>query len=538
MNLKRFIYFFLALISFSFFYNCAKRGMPQGGEIDTIPPTFVNAYPENFSTNFKAKEIRINFNEYIKLDNPQRQIIVSPPMDPKPEFYPMGSASKDVRIKILDTLIENTTYTINFGNSIVDNNEKNPLPFFKYVFSTGDYVDSLSIKGSVKDAFNRKTDEFVSILLYEVDSTYKDSVIYNKLPTYISYTQDTLNTFSVDNMKSGTYKMVALLDKNQNYKFDPRSDKIGFVDSLIEVPSNENYNISIFKEVLDFEVERPKQLSKNHLIFGYRGNPDSTKINLISEKTADFDFRIIQDREKDTLHYWYKPFMEVDSLVFQVSNEKYIDTVYTKIRDMKKDSLQINALTKGTFDVDEKFEFTANLPLVQLDSSYVTIINQDSIAIPFTYSFEKSTNTFSLDFEKEEKQAFNIQLTPNAIKDFYDHTNDTLNFRVKTPAFSDLGVMNITINNLKSYPVIVQLTDNKGEVYKEIIHQEKDGNSFIFNYLKPSNYLLRVIYDENNNGKWDTGSYLNKLQAEEIIYFPKEIEIRANWDVVETFRLK
>ncbi len=512
--------------------------MPQGGEIDTIPPAFVNSYPENFSPNFKAEEIRINFSEYIKLDKPNRQIIVSPPMDPKPEFYPMGSASKEVRIKILDTLLENTTYTINFGNSIVDNNESNPLPFFKYVFSTGSYVDSLSVKGTIKDAFNRETDEFVSILLYEVDSTYNDSVIYDRLPTYISYTQDTLNTFSVENMKEGTYRMIALLDKNQNYKFDPRSDKIGFVDSLIEIPTEENYNISIFKEILDFEVERPKQLSKNHLIFGYKGNPDSTKIRLISDHTPDFDYRIIQDREKDTLHYWYKPFMEVDSLVFEVSNQKYLDTVYTKIRDMERDSLEINPLTKGSFDVDDKFKITANLPLVKLDSNYVKIINQDSIAIPFTSTFENRTNTYSLDFEKEEKQVFNIQLLPNAITDFFDHTNDTLNFKVKTPVFSDLGILNMTVNNLKSYPVIVQLTNSKGEVYKELIHQEDDGNLFIFNYLKPGKYLLRVIYDENNNGKWDTGSYLNKSQAEEIIYFPKEIEVRANWDVVETFRLK
>jgi hypothetical protein len=125
-------------------------------------------------------------------------------MDPKPEIYPMGSVSKDVRIKIIDTLLENTTYTINFGNSIVDNTEGNPLPFFKYIFSTGSYVDSLSVQGSIKDAFNRKTDEFISVMLYEVDSTYNDSVVFNKMPTYISYTQDTLNTFSVENMKEGT----------------------------------------------------------------------------------------------------------------------------------------------------------------------------------------------------------------------------------------------------------------------------------------------------------------------------------------------
>ena len=512
--------------------------MPQGGDIDTIPPTFVNAYPENFSTNFKAEEIRINFNEYIKLDNPQRQIIVSPPMDPKPEIYPMGSASKDVRIKIIDTLLENTTYTINFGNSIVDNTEGNPLPFFKYIFSTGSYVDSLSVQGSIKDAFNRKTDEFISVMLYEVDSTYNDSVVFNKMPTYISYTQDTLNTFSVENMKEGTYRMVAMLDKNQNYKFDPRSDKIGFVDSLIEVPSDENYKINIFKEILDFEIQRPKQLAKHHLIFGYKGNPDSTKISLLSEHSSEFDYRIIKDSKKDTLHYWYKPFMEVDSLVFKVDNQKYTDTVYTKIKDMLTDSLEVNAVTKGTINVNEKFKLTANLPLEKLDTAFVKIMNKDSIFIPFKHDYQSFENTYSLDFEKEEKQAYQIQLFPGALTDFYEHTNDTLSYNLRTPNFADLGVLNMKIENIESYPVIVQLTNNKDEIYKEIIHQEEDGNLFTFNYINPGSYFMRIIYDKNDNGKWDTGSYLNQKQAEEIIYFPKEIEVRANWDVVETFRLK
>lgn len=538
MNLKRFIYTFLLLISFTFFFNCAKRGMPQGGPIDSIPPVVIKANPENFSTNFKANEIIITFNEYIKLNNAQKQIIISPPMDPKAETYPLSSASKEVKIKITDTLLENTTYTINFGNSIQDNNEGNPLSFYKYVFSTGSYIDSLSVSGSIKDAYSNKTDEFVSIMLYEVDSTYNDSVVYNKLPTYISSTQDTVNTFTVDNMKAGVYKMVALLDKNQNYKFDPSNDKIGFLDSLITIPSSKKYNASIFKEVLNYKAERPKQISKNHLIFGYQGNADSTKINVISETTPDFEYRILQDTEKDTLHYWYKPFMEVDSLVFQVTNQKYVDTVLTKIKDMKRDSLTVSAITKGTIDVDTPFKISANIPLTKLDTSYVNIINQDSIPLNFEYSFEERKNTYSINFPKEEKQIFNIQLLPGALTDFYNATNDTLNFRVKTPDFADLGALNITVTNIKSYPVIVQLTNDKGELYKEIIHQEEDGNVFNFTYIKPAEYLLRVIYDNNNNAKWDTGNYLKGIQPEEIIYYPGKIEVRANWDVVEQFRLK
>ena len=512
--------------------------MPQGERENYIPPVVIKANPENFTINFKAEEIRIAFDEYVKLNNAQKQIIISPPMDPKAETYPLSSASKEVRIKITDTLLENTTYTINFGNSIQDNNEGNTLPFYKYVFSTGTYIDSLSVSGTIKDAYNNKTGEFVSIMLYEVDSTYNDSVVYNKLPTYISSTQDTLNSFSVDNMKAGVYKMVALLDKNQNYKFDASSDKIGFLDSLITIPSSKKYNMSIFQEVLSYKAERPKQLSKNHLIFGYQGNADSTKINVISETNPDFEYRIIKDRETDTLHYWYKPFMEVDSLVFEVTNQKYVDTVLTKIKDMNRDSLTVSAITKGIIDVTDPFKISANIPLTKLDTSFVNIINQDSIPLNFEYTFEERENTYSINFPKEEKQLFNIELLPGALTDFYNTTNDTLNFRVKTPDFADLGALALTVGNIKSYPVIVQLTNDKGELYKEIIHHEEDGNEFNFTYIKPTEYLIRVIYDNNDNGKWDTGNYLKGIQPEEIIYYPGKIEIRANWDVVEQFRLK
>ena len=145
--------------------SCAKKGSITGGEKDEVPPKFIKAIPPNFSTNFEKKEIRIYFDEYIKLKDPQKNIVVSPPMDPKPTIYPQGGASKYVKIEILDTLLENTTYSINFGESVVDNNEGNPYSFFRYVFSTGDYLDSLSIKGTMIDALAKNVDPFITVAL-------------------------------------------------------------------------------------------------------------------------------------------------------------------------------------------------------------------------------------------------------------------------------------------------------------------------------------------------------------------------------------
>ena len=157
---------------------------------------------------------------------------------------------------------------INFGKSIVDNNEGNPYPYFKYVFSTGDYIDSLEVSGFIEDAYLKETPEFVSIFLYEMDSTYTDSVVYNEIPRYVAYTRDSSVNFDLENLKAGKYQMVAILDDNANYKFNPAKDKIGFLDHPISIPTDSIYTISIFQEELAFEVKRPKLFKGRQLLIG------------------------------------------------------------------------------------------------------------------------------------------------------------------------------------------------------------------------------------------------------------------------------
>jgi len=224
---------FIAIITVS----CANRGTPSGGEKDEEPPVILKSVPENFSTNFKGNEIKIYFDEYVKIKDLRKQLIVSPPMDIDPVVTPMSVASDYISIKIKDTLEANTTYAFNFGESIVDNNEGNPYPYYRYVFSTGDVIDSLSVKGFVKDALLQEPETFISVMLYEVDSTYTDSLVYKEKPRYITNTLDSLTTFSIDNIKAGSYKLIALKDKNSNYKFDQKNDKIGFIEEHITVPS-------------------------------------------------------------------------------------------------------------------------------------------------------------------------------------------------------------------------------------------------------------------------------------------------------------
>ncbi|MGJ8733455.1 MAG: Ig-like domain-containing protein, partial [Cellulophaga sp.] len=291
-------FLFLGLVVFAFM-QCARRGTPSGGPKDITPAELISATPANRSINFKSKTIKLEFNEYIKLKDIQKQLIVSPPLKYQPDITPQGSASKYIEIKIKDTLKENTTYTFNFGQSIEDNNEGNPSSFLSYVFSTGDYIDSLSISGVVNDAFKQKVDEFVSVMLYKVDSTYTDSIVYKEPPYYITNTLDSTNIFSLKNLKEGTYALFALKDEGNNNMFDQGIDKIAFLDHFINVPTDSIYVLDLFKEVSDFSVSVPSYAAKNKILFGYKGDGSDIRIERQSYLPDSVKTKVTKEVDKD-----------------------------------------------------------------------------------------------------------------------------------------------------------------------------------------------------------------------------------------------
>ncbi len=535
---KRLNMVLLTLILLILVVNCAKKGSITGGAKDETPPVFVKALPPNFSTNFDKKEIRIYFDEYIKLNDAQKQIIISPPMDPKPTITPLGTASKYIKIKFLDTLLENTTYSINFGESIVDNNEENPNPFFRYVFSTGDFLDSLSIKGTITDSYQKKADSYVTVALYEIDENYSDSLVYKTVPRYITNTLDSI-AFSLQNLKEGKFKLIALKDVSNNYLYEPKQDKIGFYEEIITLPEDtaKVFNLNIFKEILDFKALTPKQVSKNEFLLPYEGVLDSMKVKMLSDTPDDYSFQIFPDKEKDTLHYWFRPFFEADSLIFEVSNsKKYRDTLVARFKDQYKDSLILTSSVRSNLKFNKNFTFSANTPLDSINENLISLTDQDTLDIPFSIALDKAKNEAQLVFEKTESNAYSLKLFPDAIKDFIGNVNDTVQFNFRTKKIIDYGTIFLTLQNVKTYPVIVQVTNDKEEVVSEKI--AKSEETLVFDYLNPGEYFIRVIFDQNNNGKWDTGNFLQSIQPEEIRYFLEPIELRANWEIKQTFTLE
>ncbi|WP_282053726.1 Ig-like domain-containing protein [Maribacter luteus] len=533
---RLFAYIFLFFIAAAL-VQCAKRGRPTGGPKDVDPPVLLKAEPENMTTGFKATKIRLYFDELVKLEDVQEQLIVSPPLKYTPIITPQGGANKFVEITIKDTLQENTTYTMNFGQSIVDNNEGNPNSFLTYVFSTGSYIDSLELKGAIKDAFNRKADDFVSVMLYEIDTAYTDSTIYHKPPNYITNTLDSAVIFTLRNLKAGKYALFALKDENKNYMFDQNLDKIGFLTDTLSIPTDSTYLLTLFKETPDYKLSVPSLAASNKIIFGYYGNGEDIDISLLSEIPDTVKTTILKERDKDTLNYWFTPF-EMDSLIFTIKNEtlKNIDTFTVKKRKVEFDSMKIQASQSGTLDFINPMYIETNTPLVALDTSKIGFINKDSLNVVFTATLDSTENKVDFDFKKEAEENYVLQLFPGAITDFFGTQNDTLNIRLSTKSYADFGNLSMTIvAQPEDYPMVVQLTTEKGDVKRELYAEEP--KVFEFNHLEPSKYLVRVIFDTNGNQKWDTGNYLKNIQPEKVSYYPDVIEVRANWELEQTFTI-
>jgi uncharacterized protein (DUF2141 family) len=511
--------------------NCANRGRPQGGPKDVTPPSITESLPENYSINFDGSEIEISFDEYIKIKDIQKQLIISPPMKTQPEITPLGSASKVIKIKIFDTLLPNTTYAFNFGNSITDNNENNPYPYYRYVFSTGDYIDSLSVNGYIVDAIKKEPETFVSVALYEVDSTFTDSIVYKEVPKYITNTLDSVTTFSIENIKAGKYMLMALKDNNLDNKFQQRTDQIAFIKNFIEVPTDSIYELKLFSEELDFNATRPRLISGEKIVFGYEGNNEGMKIDILSETPEDFTYRITKDKKTDSLNYWYKPRLKVDSLLFKVTHPLLEKDFTVRISEQPRDSLILSASPSGTIRNDEPFKIFGSTPFSKLDVSKINIMDKDSVNVEFTTAFDSITNTYNFNFEKTNENTYKIQVLPEAFTGFFDTKNDTLSYILRTKKTSDFGYIRFNLNNV-SYPVIVQLTNKQGDVKYEQYATKPEALDFL--NITPGNYFIRVIHDTNGNEKYDTGNYLKKIQPEHVSYFEMDDEIRADWGLIQT----
>ena len=530
--MKQAVLLFLSSLLLLMTVKCAKRASPTGGPRDSIPPVLVNATPKLNTTFFDKEGFTLTFDEYVTLKDVSKQLIVSPPLSSSQyKVYPTTGASKKISLVLNDSLMDNTTYTFNFGESIIDFNEGNPTPFLTYTLSTGATIDSLYIKGKVTDAFEKDTETFISLQLYPVDSIYKDSTIYTQKPLYVTSTLDT-TVYRFQNLRAGKYNLIALQDLAGNYLFDQGVDKIGFVNQLIELPQDSIIDLKLFKEKTNFSWDAPYFINDHHVALAYYGEYEAQPYKMISEVPSTFESLVTKNREKDSLNFWFKG-ATLDSIKFELEIRDTLRTKTAFLKEPIEDSLVISQFTKGTLRLKNLFELSSNLPVTTVDNSRLLVTNVDTVPIPAQLKIMENYDRVAIDFEVLPNDRYTVTLYPNALEDFWGRTHDTLVYRTSTKKIEDYGNIYLRVQHDSPHPYLIELLNNNKVVrrYDSLV----PGNNYSFELLDAGKYTVRLIEDANNNKLWDTGDYLEKIQPEKVIYYWKEIDLRANWDMNETF---
>ncbi len=543
--------FFVVFIPL-FFVACANIVAPTGGPKDIQSPKVLKCVPKNYSTNFEETKIKISFDEFIKLNNINNQSIISPTLDKLPDFSLKG---KSIIISFNEKLKNNTTYTIYFGDAIADITENNILSNFQYVFSTGNLLDSLTVKGKITDAFTTKPEKDVIMMLYK---NIYDSVPYKERPLYITKPNKS-GDFVFSNLKNDIYKMFALKDENNNYIYDLPNEIIAFKDSIIspeiidtvrkDSSKNTIYNLFLFKETDTIQKLIKTNIShERKLTFIFKRPTVNVKITPLNCKFENKWNIKDPNPGKDTLIYWLTN-VNNDSLILEIKDNNIIlDTIEFALKHKTKSEFS----GKRT-DISDKFLYTISInknksfdfykpvflnisrPVKEYALSKIVITEiQDTIIkdtiIPQINFTDSILRKIEINYKWKELQSYHIFIPPSTFKDIYNYANDTINIDFKTQSLKYYGTIKLNINIPETkYIYIVQLLNEKEKILKQdIIKQDK---TIIYEYLKPGTYKLKIIQDSNNNGKWDTGNYLKNIQPEQVKYYESDIKTRSNWDM-------
>lgn len=562
---------FTLTVTFLLIGGCAKISSPSGGPRDIEPPVILKSMPENGTRNFKGKRFAITFNEYVTLENINEKFMISPPLVRKPKVSLKG---KSVVVEYEDDLRDSTTYTFNFQDAIKDLNEGNKIDNYQFVFSTGPVIDSLSVTGNVYTALNLNPPENSLILLY---SELTDSAVMKDIPGYISRA-DKKGYFRIDNVRAGTYRLFALKDADNSKNFNLPDEEFGFLDSTMTVSAEKNY-LPVVKDTIikslktstadttiiigEYKLILFQHEKKMHyLTSSARSSPYYLNYTLsLPPDTMGFDFSIpgtdsesyIIERSKrnDTLRIWLS-----DSSLYsrpQISTlVRYPFTDTTGKIILKEDTLQMRFLvprttrgrTKpipytvktsfsgGSLSPGQKILLTSETPFRDPDTSRIRIFEMagpDRKTIPFRLTRD-STNSCKMILDVQLFQGKNYLYIADsaAFGNIYGERADSVGTKFSIRANDSFGKLTIDIKNYQGERII-QLLSGDEKVVRE--KQMKEDGKVVFTFLDPGKYKIRVIYDLNGDGKWTTGDFEKARQPEPVSFFPREIEVKANWEI-------
>lgn len=578
----------VGILTATFAFSCANIGNPDGGPYDELPPKFVKSTPQPGSLNNKRTEISIEFDEFIQLENASEKIVVSPPQIQMPEIKVNG---KRVEVNLEDTLQPDMTYTIDFADAIVDNNEGNPLNNYTFTFSTGNAIDTMEVSGTVLDASNL---EPVKGILVGLHSNLADSAFVKKAFERVART-DSRGRFIIRGIAPGTYRVYALQDANQNFLFDQKSEMIAFTDSLV-VPRFEqrmrqdtvwkdtvtvdtivehaythflpdDILLRAFKEdATTLYMVKNERMVPQKFSFYFSAPVDSLpRIEGLNFDAADA-FLLEHSLRYDTLTYWLKDTLlcKQDTLGMAV-HYLYTDTlgqlspitdtlnlasrqiVLPKKKRKKDDDepaptvfLKANVAAASSFDVYSNVEFEFEQPLAWFDSTAIHLQQKvDTLWTDVPFVFEKDSlrlRNYRLRAFWEPEGEFKLTVDSAAFHSIYGLFTDKIEKTMKVKALSDYATLYWNIIGIPdTASAIVELLDSQDKVVRRAEVGANGGADFY--YLNPGTYYARLFIDSNKNGVWDTGLYAERRQGELVCYYPMPVELKAYFEVTQDWNL-
>lgn len=499
--------------------SCAQVVPPTGGPKDTQPPTVLNISPEHQSINFTAKEVSIEFDEFLSLRKLKDNLLISPPLKYDLDVSIKG---KKLLFSIKDTLKENTTYVINFGNAITDLSENNPLRNFQYVFATGNSIDTLIQNGKVLDAFSLEVQEELLVMLYP--ETVDDSAFQTQLPSYVSRT-DKEGAFHITNVKEGKYRLYALKDRNNNYLFDRSNEAIAFLDTSIIISNNTlPITLKTFEEPEKKQFIDKKEEKTTTLFLEFKQKVDSLNYAVLDTNMQP----LLVEVNSDTVRFWW-PELDKKEIDLAIRTQNFSDTLEIEIDSLpRKDKLKLASSYSGAQNYFQPIPLIFNRPIQELHAEKFLVQSQSGRVIPFTLKKDSSNSSkIILDFIAQEDSIYVMQLFPKSVVDIYGQTVDSSFHQLTFNTAEDFGELNIILENTGTSDKIVQLINDKGTVMRSAITK---NNSVNFKHLMPLSYRVKLIEDLNSNGKWDSGIYQELKQPERTFLFEEKVEIRKNWE--------
>ena len=525
--MKKLIYIIVAIVLVS----CAQVGTLSGGEKDITPPKLVKSTPKNGDTLYKKTKIELTFNEYVELNNIAQQLIISPMVYPLPKAEIQG---KTVVLTFDSLLRENTTYSLYFGDAIRDFTEKNVWTENLFVFSTGNILDSLRVGGMVKNSRTQQSEGNMVVMLY---ADLSDSAVSKHLPDYFAKTAKD-GSFKINNIRSGEYRILALQDMNNNYKFDLPNEKIAYFLSPINVTNNiENIVLSAFlPDNNQQSIKTKKYLNQHSYSLSFSQKTTNASVEVLPKEALH---HINKFNKGDSLVIWMNPTKEEDQFKIIVRDLAFTDTLlFSHAAALaNKGNLKPLALKQKTEVLpQDTFKINFNFPLSSVNAANIKI-TQDSTALPFKAQIING-NLYLLP-QAEKNELLKVKIDTAAVQDIYGKSNNemiTSSFILFDESKVGQLLLKVDISDITG-PFVMQLISSKGEILKEELINK---NSAVFNYknLPADDYKIKLLVDENNNGKWDSGNYYFHSQPERIIYYEKPLTVRANWEMELLWNVK